>query len=89
MPEVGPVELFLVLVVVVLLFGGTRLAELGGSLGKGVREFRRGIRDDDDAAAEAEDSAAEPAGAPICAKCGTANVIGARFCSNCGASLSA
>ena len=42
-------ELLIILVIVIVLFGATRFAALGGSLGKGIREFRRGIRDDDPA----------------------------------------
>jgi sec-independent protein translocase protein TatA len=92
MPDVGPVELFLVLVVVVLLFGGTRLAEIGGSLGKGVREFRRNLADDEDEKPNhsADDLAATVGKATpgvICGRCGTANPTAARFCSNCGEGL--
>jgi sec-independent protein translocase protein TatA len=56
-PNVGPVEIIIVLAVVVLLFGAKRLPEFGGSLGKGLRDFGRGIRGDDDD----EKPAVEPA----------------------------
>jgi len=46
-PEVGAPELLIILVIVVLVFGGSRVAELGGSLGKGIKEFKKGLRDDD------------------------------------------
>jgi TatA/E family protein of Tat protein translocase len=36
----NPIHLWLLLLIVVFLFGGTRVAELGGSLGKGIKEFR-------------------------------------------------
>ena len=45
----GVPELLIVLAIVVVLFGASRLADLGGSMGRGIREFRRGIRDDDSA----------------------------------------
>ena len=40
-------ELLIILLIVIVLFGATRFADLGGSLGKGIREFRRGVRDED------------------------------------------
>ncbi|MBA3469835.1 MAG: twin-arginine translocase TatA/TatE family subunit [Herpetosiphonaceae bacterium] len=43
----GTPELLIILVIVVVLFGASRFADLGGSLGRGIREFRQGIRDDD------------------------------------------
>jgi sec-independent protein translocase protein TatA len=45
-------EVFLVLLVVLLVFGPKRLPEMGRSLGKGLREFKDSItgKDDDDAA---------------------------------------
>ncbi len=47
MPDLGPAELLLVLVVLMLVFGGSRVAEIGGSLGKGIKEFKKATRDDD------------------------------------------
>jgi sec-independent protein translocase protein TatA len=40
MPNVGPLELAIVLVIALIVFGPKRLPELGRSLGKGIREFR-------------------------------------------------
>lgn len=42
--NMGPLEWFLILVIVVILFGPNRLAELGGALGKSIREFQRALR---------------------------------------------
>lgn len=39
-------ELIIILVIVVLLFGARKLPELGKSLGSGIREFRKGTKDD-------------------------------------------
>ena len=41
MPNIGWQELVLVLVVVLIIFGPKRLPELGRSLGRGIREFRK------------------------------------------------
>jgi sec-independent protein translocase protein TatA len=48
MGEFGFDKLLLIAVVVLLLFGARRLPEIGASLGKGIREFKRGISDADD-----------------------------------------
>jgi sec-independent protein translocase protein TatA len=40
-------ELALILVIVVILFGAGRMADLGSSLGKGIREFRKAVREDE------------------------------------------
>jgi sec-independent protein translocase protein TatA len=37
---IGPQELIIVLVVVVLMFGGTKIPELMKGLGKGIKEFK-------------------------------------------------
>ena len=43
--NLGPIELIFVLVVLLLLFGAKRLPELGSGIGKGIREFKRSMRD--------------------------------------------
>ena len=55
---IGWQEVVLILVVVLILFGGKRLPELGRSLGRGIREFKKGvkeIKDDIEAEATADD----------------------------------
>lgn len=58
-PGIGVPELLIVLVIVVIFFGVGRLGEVGGALGKGIREFRKsaeGAYDDSPGTkAEAED----------------------------------
>jgi sec-independent protein translocase protein TatA len=41
----GPGELFLGLVVVLLLFGAKRIPEIAGSFGKGIKEFKKNMND--------------------------------------------
>jgi sec-independent protein translocase protein TatA len=43
MPNVGPFELAIVLIIALVVFGPKRLPELGRSLGKGIREFRGSV----------------------------------------------
>lgn len=40
--RLGPMELIIILVIVLIIFGVGRLGEIGGALGKGIREFRKG-----------------------------------------------
>ena len=53
--QIGPLEIALVLIIALIVFGPKRLPELGKSLGKGINEFKDGIsnlgnNDDDDRA---------------------------------------
>jgi sec-independent protein translocase protein TatA len=43
MPNIGPLEVIVVLVIALIVFGPKRLPELGTSLGRGIREFRSSI----------------------------------------------
>jgi sec-independent protein translocase protein TatA len=47
MPNLGPTELLIILAIVLLLFGATRLPKLGKSLGQSVRGFKRGLNEDE------------------------------------------
>ena len=42
MPRIGPTELIILLVIILIIFGVGRLGEIGGAMGKGIREFRKG-----------------------------------------------
>jgi sec-independent protein translocase protein TatA len=46
--SVGPTELIIALVIILLLFGAKRVPELAKGLGTGVREFRKGTRGEDE-----------------------------------------
>jgi sec-independent protein translocase protein TatA len=49
--NIGPLEIIVVLIIALVVFGPKRLPELGRSLGKGIREFRGSVggeRDDED-----------------------------------------
>ena len=43
----GPTELIIILVIVLLVFGVGRVSKIGGELGSAIREFRSGISGDD------------------------------------------
>jgi len=43
--ELGPEKLLMLLLICLVLFGGKRIPEIGGSIGKGIREFKKGMSD--------------------------------------------
>ncbi len=92
----GTPELFIIFVILLLLFGGSKLPQLAKSMGKSIREFKSEMKD-----AQAENGTAAPNGATatepkqgapeaasFCSKCG-AQVADpeARFCPKCGQAL--
>ena len=58
MGNLGFSEIMLILVVVLLLFGAKRLPEVGSSIGKGIREFKRSLSDTQDAIMNTDDQRA-------------------------------
>ena len=63
MPNIGPMEIAIVAIIALIIFGPKRLPELGKSLGDGMREFKASISgendDDDELPAQIEDGVAE------------------------------
>jgi len=45
MPSIGPLELIIILAIVVVLFGATRIGDIGKGMGRGIREFRKELRE--------------------------------------------
>lgn len=48
MPHLGPLELVIILVIVLLLFGIGRIGKIAGEMGSGVRAFRDGLKGPED-----------------------------------------
>jgi sec-independent protein translocase protein TatA len=61
MPNVGPLEILLVLIVALVVFGPKKLPDLGHSLGKGIREFKGSVTGETDDAARVETARVESA----------------------------
>ncbi len=48
MPRIGIPELILILVIILVIFGAGKLPQIGGAIGKGIREFRKAQRGEDE-----------------------------------------
>lgn len=47
MMGLGMGELLVILLIVVLMFGGKKLPQLGASIGESIKNFKKGMKDDD------------------------------------------
>ena len=92
--DIGAPELIIILVIIMRLFGVGKLPEVGGAIGKGIREFRKASAADEGRApaeperpARVEDRApqAVASGEWACAACGEVNPARNGFCGACGA----
>ena len=54
-------ELTIILVIVLIIFGASRVPEVGRAIGSGIREFRRTVTSDDEAAPKSADAKKEDA----------------------------
>ncbi len=52
---IGPWQVVLVAVVILLLFGGKKIPELMKGLGSGIKEFKKGVKEEDEGSDEASD----------------------------------
>jgi sec-independent protein translocase protein TatA len=98
-PHLGPMELIIILVIALMIFGAGKLPEVGSALGRGIREFKKATQEEPPEitattatpAASASPPAAaappSPSAGPFCPQCGTQATAGSRFCAKCGASL--
>lgn len=82
----GTPELIIILIILVLIFGATKLPQLGSAMGKTIRNFKSEMKDG--MAEEPKNGQTAAAAARFCAKCG-AEVPDAEaaFCPKCGKPL--
>ena len=57
MPNLGPTELIIILVIVIIIFGAGKLPEIGGALGKGIKEFKTATKEAAEATEELQEAA--------------------------------
>ena len=55
--DIGPVEIGLILLVILIVFGVGKLPQVGGAIGKSIREFRKATRGDYDDSKETDSKA--------------------------------
>lgn len=86
----GAPELVIILVIVVLIFGVGKMADVGGALGSSIREFRKAAKGPDELPSESKvesapaEAAQATATAPSCSKCNAQLDAQAKFCAECG-----
>jgi sec-independent protein translocase protein TatA len=87
MPDIGVPELLIVAVIVLLLFGPAKAADLGGALGKSIREFRKASSEDGgEPHAQLTSTASASAGTPGASThdAAASSASAPKFCTNCG-----
>lgn len=98
--NLGPMELIVILVIALLIFGPKNLPKLGKSLGQTVKNVREGMEGEEEEPKQVAEAAATPAAQAVvedadapegdvvfCSSCGAKNDATAAFCSKCGAKL--
>jgi sec-independent protein translocase protein TatA len=79
MGSLGLPELMVILVIVIVIFGASRLPQLGAGVGGAIKNFKKAVG-----------SADEPSSSPkisACASCGAVNPPDSSFCGKCGKKL--
>jgi sec-independent protein translocase protein TatA len=59
MPNLGPFELIIILLIIIIIFGVGKLPQIGGALGKGIKEFRAATTSEEEETKLEEASTAE------------------------------
>ncbi len=59
MPTIGVPELLVILVILIVVFGASRIAGIGGALGSSIREFKKAVREGEEEPAGARADAAD------------------------------
>ena len=93
---IGPFEGMIILLVVVLIFGVGKMADVGGALGKSVREFRKAAKETDEPEVLISESTVDSTASDVpaatgatCEKCSAPLDAEKKFCSECGAAVQA
>jgi len=60
MPRLGPTELIIILVIIVVLFGVGRISKIAGELGSGIRAFKEGLQGGEKAKEEEKKDETKP-----------------------------
>jgi sec-independent protein translocase protein TatA len=93
-----PLHIIVIILVALIIFGPSRLQEIGRGMGKAINEFRKGTKEmtegfkdevtkPESSVAPVAASQPQPEGGNFCTKCGSPNPADAQFCNKCGAQL--
>ena len=84
---IQPAHLLIIAIVALIIFGPSRLPEIGRALGKTINEFRSATKEATQALSEeVQPKPVEPKAATVaCKNCGKQIVTGQKFCPECGA----
>ncbi len=84
--HIQPTDLIIIAIVALLLFGPSRLPEIGRALGKTIKEFQSATKEATKGLSEEITKPEEPrvASKPTCKNCGKPLQDGAKFCGECG-----
>ena len=87
---IGPFEGLIILAIVIIIFGVGRLPEVGGAIGRSLREFRKASSEPEESEAESQSEAA-PAPAQAtqrsCTNCGAQVAVESKHCAECGTAV--
>lgn len=61
MGNIGPSELIIIALIALVIFGGSRIADIGKGLGQGIKNFKQGLKDADDDPTKDKPKKKEPA----------------------------
>ena len=82
----GAQELMIILVIVLVLFGGSKLPDLAKSLGKSMKEFKKGIAAEEEQPSKPGPAVSAAAAPPrVCGSCKGALEAAWTHCPSCGA----
>jgi TatA/E family protein of Tat protein translocase len=98
---IQPIHIVIILLVAMLVFGASRLPEIGRGMGRAISEFRKGTKEMTENLVEEAKKSPETVGplpspnppasttpkGNFCIQCGAANPPEAHFCGNCGSRL--
>ena len=59
MPNIGAPEILVIALVALLLFGGSKLADIGKGLGQGIKNFKQGLKESEEIGKKSDDDKAD------------------------------
>lgn len=87
MGALEPWHLVVILVIALIVFGPGKVADIGGTLGKGVKDFREAVEGRAPAPPAVPPTPAIASGERHCPHCGASVAADAKFCPECGSTL--